>query len=364
MTFAEESIPSHQLFTRVAEAMAAAIRTSLVSRLFNFSKSPTISRLLCSKSQPNQVEDEGPPGSRFFPRRCVMYVPGDDEHKLAKSRTLSADSFVFDCEDGVAANRKDVARNTILSFLQTIKPGQASKRTEFGVRINSVESGLAEEDLKLLLSGERIPHTIYLPKVEEVDHITWFAETAGRFMQKKDKDINLVIYTESAKSLLNLKEICLKTKELEEYHIFNLDAIVFGSDDFCASIGAVRTDAATEVLTARQQIVLTAKAFNVQPIDVVYINFKDTEGLKRQCMEGAKFGFTGKQCIHPDQIPIIQEAFTPSKEQISWARELVTLYEEHQKSGQGAFVYKGAMIDKPLLLQAENLVKLATLLEQ
>lgn len=347
--------------------MASALRKSFVSHFIKFihgQPAASIRKLSSSTPPVNPVDEFGPAGSRFFPRRCVMYIPGDDEHKLAKCKSFTSDSYVFDCEDGVAANKKEEARNTILSFLQTIKPGEATKRTEFGVRINSIESGLAEDDLKILLSGDRIPHTIYLPKVEQVDHIAWFAEAAGRHMQKKDKDINLVIYAESAKSLLNLKEICLKTKELEEYHIFNLDAIVFGSDDFCASIGATRSDLATEVLSARQQIVLTAKAFNVQPIDVVYTNLKDTEGLKRQCEEGAKFGFTGKQCIHPDQVSIIQQAFTPSVEQVSWAREVCKLYQQHQQTGEGAFVYKGSMIDKPILLQAENLVRLANLLEQ
>lgn len=227
------------------------------------------------------------------------------------------------------------------------------------MRINSVDSGLAEEDLKTILSGEKIPHAIYLPKVDTVKHIDWFAETLGHVMPKEHKDINLVIYAESAKSLINLKEICSRTIELAEYHLFHLEGIVFGSDDFIASVGAIRSKDASEVLVARQTVVMTAKAFGIEAIDVVYTDYKDIDGLRSQCLDGAKMGFTGKQCIHPDQIDTIHDCFTPSKERIRWARELVTKFKQHAESGKGAFVFEGSMIDKPLLLQAENIIRIA-----
>lgn len=175
--------------------------------------------------------------------------------------------------------------------------------------------------------------------------------------------MNLVIYAESAKSLLFLKDIIQRAIELSEYHLFQLEGVVFGSDDYCASIGATRTNGAKEVMVARQQVVMTAKAFGLQAIDVVYIDYKDTMGLKEQCIDGAKLGFTGKQCIHPGQVDIIQESFTPSSDRINWAAELIKLFEEHQKSGTGAFTFNGQMIDKPLLLQAQNIVNIAQALK-
>lgn len=117
-------------------------------------------------------------------------------------------------------------------------------------------------------------------------------------------------------------------------------------------------------MVARQQVVIAAKAFGVQAIDVVYIDYKDLVGLKKQCEDGAKLGFTGKQCIHPDQIPIIHDAFKPSAEKIAWAQELIELFKKHQESGKGAFVFNGAMIDKPLLLQAQNIVNIVDSLKQ
>jgi len=137
-----------------------------------------------------------------------------------------------------------------------------------------------------------------------------------------------------------------------------LDACVFGSDDYCADIGVSRTKEGSETLYARQRFVACAKAFGLQAIDSVFIDIKDTEGLKRQCDEGHAWGFTGKQTIHPSQIPIVQSSFLPSKEKIEWAKELILKFEEHQKSGRGAFNFRGSMIDMPLLLQARNIVDL------
>jgi citrate lyase subunit beta-like protein len=182
-------------------------------------------------------------------------------------------------------------------------------------------------------------------------------------MVRTEKDMNLIIYIESAKSLLYLRDILQRTKEISEYHLFQLKAIVFGSDDFCASIGAERSNEGGEVMVARQKIVINAKAFDLQAIDMVYIDYKDIEGLKKQCVDGAKLGFTGKQCIHPGQVETIQQAFTPSRDKIEWATELIKLFEEHQKSGKGAFTFRGHMIDKPLLLQAQNLVDIASTLK-
>ena len=164
---------------------------------------------------------------------------------------------------------------------------------------------------------------------------------------------------------------------MSEFTKCRLAAIVFGSDDFCANIGkchsechclfnsnfaclgATRSDDGREVLLARQQVVLTAKDFDLQAIDSVYINYKDLNGLKQQSEEGASMGFTGKQAIHPTQIPIIQEAFCPSDDKITWAKELVAGFEQAQKEGKGAFVFRGQMIDMPLLKQAYNVLKIA-----
>ncbi|CAG2105997.1 unnamed protein product [Medioppia subpectinata] len=293
------------------------------------------------------------------PRRALLYCPGSDARKVAKLSHIcgTVDSVVLDCEDGVAHNKKEEARHGIREAIQTVPFG----RSECAVRINSMDSGFAEEDLNVVFSGEKIPKTILLPKVETKEHLDSFCEKLIKALGKRktSRDIHLLTYVESAKGLLNLKDVITHAIELSEYNLFSLEGIVFGSDDFCASIGATRTAGASETLMARQQVVVTAKAYDLQAIDVVYIDFKDIDGLRAQSESGAKMGFTGKQAIHPTQVDVIQAAFTPSAERIQWATRLVDEYHKSQSEGKGAFVFEGQMIDRPLLLQALNIIDIS-----
>lgn len=299
---------------------------------------------------------------KYIPRRACLYIPGNDEAKIRKIPKMNVDSVILDCEDGVALNRKTEARATIAKMLDEVTFG----RTEPSVRVNSIASGLTEDDLHAVMQAMALPPTILLPKVDDPSHIQWFAEKFLSILQErkvKKKKFNLVIYVESALGMLNLPDICRKANEITELGApLQLDGIVFGSDDFLANIGAERTKDAKELLYARQKLVLVAKAFHLHAIDLVHIDFKDTEGLREQSLEGARMGFTGKQVIHPIQIPIVQEAFSPNPKKVEWATELIKAFDEHQKSGEGAFTFRGNMIDMPSLLQAKNIVQLQQLI--
>ncbi|XP_040984633.1 citramalyl-CoA lyase, mitochondrial isoform X6 [Aquila chrysaetos chrysaetos] len=265
---------------------------------------------------------------KYVPRRAVLYVPADDEKKIRKIPSLNVDCAVLDCEDGVALNRKREARLTVVKTLEEFDFGHAEKC----VRINSVSSGLAEEDLEVLLQSKTLPSSMMLPKVENVEEIKW--------------------------------AVCEEALRTGSQVGFHLDAVVFGGEDFRASIGATSSKEAHDILYARQKIIVTAKAFGLQAIDLVYIDFRDEDGLRRQSREGASMGFTGKQVIHPNQIAVVQEQFSPSPEKIKWAQELISAFEEHQRLGKGAFTFHGSMIDMPLLKQAQNIVTLATAIKK
>ncbi|XP_043207320.1 citramalyl-CoA lyase, mitochondrial-like [Amphibalanus amphitrite] len=295
----------------------------------------------------------------YTPRRAVLYVPGSDRRKIDKTASLDADCIVLDCEDGVALNRKEEARRTIREVLHTGSVSFSGK--DCSVRVNCVESGHCETDLEHVLSARRLPDTLHLPKVDTVEHVTWFVDRLRKHMPADMKTpMNLILFTESALGMLNLRAICERTLELTSDLPLSLDGLVFGSDDFCADIGATRTSEARELLFARQNFVMIAKAFKLQAIDVVYIDYKDLEGLRCQSEEGAQFGFTGKQVIHPGQVPVVQSAFSPSPERAEWAARLVEAFEKHQTSGKGAFTFGGHMIDRPLLLQAHNVLRMQT----
>nr|XP_017199061.2 citramalyl-CoA lyase, mitochondrial isoform X2 [Oryctolagus cuniculus] len=263
-------------------------------------------------------------GHKYVPRRAVLYVPGNDEKKIKKIPSLKVDCAVLDCEDGVAVNKKSEARQRIVKTLEDFDLGP----TEKCVRVNSVSSGLAEEDLMALLESRVLPSSLMLPKVEGPEEIQW--------------------------------AVCEETLKTGPPVGLFLDGVVFGGEDFRASIGATSSKDAQDILYARQKIVTVAKAFGLQAVDLVYIDFRDEAGLLRQAREGAAMGFTGKQVIHPNQIAVVQREFSPSPEKMKWAEELIAAFQEHQQLGKGAFTFRGSMIDMPLLKQAHNIVTLAT----
>ncbi|KAE8625893.1 hypothetical protein XENTR_v10006432 [Xenopus tropicalis] len=187
---------------------------------------------------------------------------------------------------------------------------------------------------------------------------------ADKFLQcmkgrEQKEPIHLITFVETAVGLLNFKDVCEEALRWGPKVGFHLDGVVFGAEDFRASIGSTSSKETSDLLYARQKIVVVAKAFGLQAIDLVYIDYRDGDGLKKQSQEGAMMGFTGKQVIHPSQVPIVQEQFTPSADKIKWAHELISAFQEHQRLGKGAFTFHGSMIDMPLLKQAQNIVTLA-----
>jgi citrate lyase subunit beta-like protein len=160
-------------------------------------------------------------------------------------------------------------------------------------------------------------------------------------------------------ALLNVVDICKEAVNMSETSKFQPAALLFGSDDYCASIGARRSESSSEIIYARQKVISVARAFNLQAIDMVYIKYQDLKGLKKQAEEGARWGFTGKQIIHPGQIDVTQEAFSPTSAEIEWASGVLKAFHKHQKEGEGAFAYKGNMIDMPTMKQAQNIMDLS-----
>ncbi|MCB9147098.1 MAG: CoA ester lyase [Anaerolineales bacterium] len=277
-------------------------------------------------------------------RRALLYMPGDNWKMIAKSITLGVDSICMDMEDGAALNKKAEARATIAKALQELDFGTSEKL----VRINSVGSGWEKDDIEAVLPYH--PDGIVIPKVESFEQVEWASKIIEDAELKngwKVNSIRILIGVETAKGILNLKEITAHPR---------LDAIIFGGEDFAASIGAVRTKDAVELLYARQAVIVACAANDLQPIDIVTIDYKDLEALKAEAEFGARLGFSGKQVIHPNQVQITQEAFTPSAEAIAYARRIVETFEASQKEGRGAYSLDGKMIDMPLLRHAEKVL--------
>lgn len=280
-------------------------------------------------------------------RRALLYMPGDDWKKITKSLTLGVDCICMDMEDGVAASRKSEARATIAKALQELDFGKSEKLA----RINSVGSGWERDDIAAVLPFR--PDGIVIPKVESLDQIKWGGEIIESAELKYGWPINsvrMLVGVETAKGILNLKEIASHPR---------LDGIIFGGEDFAASVGATRTSDATELLYARQAVIVACAAFSLQAIDIVFIDFKDANGLRLEAEQGAGFGFSGKQVIHPNQVSVTQEAFTPSDDAIASAKRIVETFEASQKEGKGSYALDGKMIDMPLLKNAQKVLERA-----
>ncbi|CAJ0582006.1 unnamed protein product, partial [Mesorhabditis spiculigera] len=299
--------------------------------------------------------------AKYVPRRSLLYVPASNEKMTAKIPIIKSDSVVIELEDGVALTAKAAARKNAVKLLDELT-GTMMSNFELGLRVNSVSSGLIEEDLKELAKASHLPAAFMIPKVdtpEEVATIYDLFRTAYGADRITDTPVRLVIWIESTRALLDMPRIVSSMINLQRNSgFFKLDGVVFGSDDFCADIGATRTAEGLENLYARQRFVTVCKAFQLQAIDSVYIDLKDEEGLRKSCLQGHGWGFTGKQCIHPSQLATVQECFRPSPDKVEWAKALADAFSMHQHSGTGAFSFRGQMIDRPLLLQAMNILQM------
>jgi len=275
-------------------------------------------------------------------RRALLYVPGDDRHKIEKAAALGADCVCLDIEDGVAFNRKTEARRVIADFLTTMNFG----RSERLVRINPVGSGMEWDDLAAVLPSH--PDGIVIPKVQSADQVRQVAERIAIEEKVKgwpEDGIVLLCLIESARGVVNLKEIAGSDPSLQ--------ALIFGAEDLAGDIGAVRTLPGWEIFYARSAVVTHAAAYGLQAIDMVWMDLHNVDGMRAECLQGAQMAYSGKQIIHPNQVEPAHTAFAPSDEAIAQAKRVVEAAAQNQEAGKGAFALDGRMIDMPVVKTAE-----------
>ncbi|KAJ1886190.1 hypothetical protein LPJ66_009752 [Kickxella alabastrina] len=289
-------------------------------------------------------------------RRAVFYVPCSDERKIAKSYTSAADCIMYDLEDGVSLNRKDQARSLVLqalsenptNLLSSEGTGTQKKRTELGVRINSVGSGLEQRDLEVILESPYLD-TIMVPKVERPEDLRGVSE----MIQRSGRSVSIIAGIETALGLLNIREIAQASE--------HTDALLFAAEDYCADTGILRTPGRRELYYARSVVATTAHAFRLQAIDMVTMDFRSPQVLAEESREGAEMGFTGKQVIHPAQVDEVQRMFAPPVEAVRRAARIVEGYRVNYEAGRGAFDLDGKAIDMPVVKWAYRVLRQAEL---
>jgi citrate lyase beta subunit len=277
-------------------------------------------------------------------RRALLFIPGDDRHKIEKGARLGVDAVILDLEDAVALNRKQAARDTVQTALQD--PTLNFGRTERLVRINPHETGWQEEDVKATLPGR--PDGYVIPKVEsalEVQRVAQILLDGEHAHDIESGTTRLIAIVETARGIVNLKDIAEASERLV--------ALAFGAEDLAGSLGAVRTTNSNEVFYARSALVLHAAAFNLQAIDTPYVDYTDLEGLRVDTRTGMQMGYSGRLAIHPAQVGAIVDVFTPTPDEVERAKALIAAYQAQQASGVGVFSYKGKMVDQPMIRAAE-----------
>ena len=283
-------------------------------------------------------------------RRALLFMPGDSRRKIEKGAQMAVDSIIMDLEDAIALTQKDVARLAVTEALQEIDFGQS----EALVRINQIIEGwIYKQDIEATVSAK--PAGYVLPKVEnaeQVQHISELLTEAETEHGFEIGSIKVLAISETAKGIVNLKEIAQSDKRLE--------ALIFGAEDLAGDMGAVRSKDGYEVFYARSAVVTYAKAFGLQAIDTVFIDLKaDAETLSIETELIRNMGYTGKLAIHPKQVAPIQAVFTPTPTEIDSAQRLITAFNENQSAGTGVFQYEGKMIDMPMVRAAMGILERA-----
>ncbi len=268
-------------------------------------------------------------------RRSVLFSPGDQPALLRKAPETGADVVVFDLEDGVSPTKKVEARDAVRTVCKAITPG-----CECCVRINPLDSG-GRADIDSLTDVAESIDSVMLPKVTDTRQIEHCRETltAAGLSQP------ILALLETPGGVLDASAIAAEE---------SVDCLLLGAEDLAAAIGATRTDRGEEVSYARQRVVLAAASAGVDAIDTLVTTFEDTEQLRRDSRQALKFGFDGKMAIHPDQVTVINEAFTPTPDRIEWAERVLAAAAE---SSQGVVALDGEMIDAPLISQAAQIVE-------
>jgi citrate lyase subunit beta/citryl-CoA lyase len=280
---------------------------------------------------------------RDRPRRSRLYVPGNMPRFMEKSLDSGADGVILDLEDSISPDRKHEARIMVAHALAAMDFGDM----EVMVRINQGRMG--EEDLEWIVP-QPVQH-ILIPKVEIPEQVTDVRDCVRAISSGcgRSAAIWLMPIIESPLGVFNALDIARSAPN-------EMAALTLGLQDLSAEMGVVPTTEGTESFTARSLIVMAARAGGLQPIDTVYADVRNEEGLKESVSRARALGFVGKGCIHPGQVPAINQGFLPDAESVDKARKIVMAMERATREGLGAIALGSKMIDPPVAKQAQVLV--------
>ena len=281
-------------------------------------------------------------------RRSMLFLPGNTPKMIMNGADFDADAVIFDLEDSVAFTEKDAARILMRNALKMID----YKACQVIIRINSVDVKYWQDDLKEVMPLK--PDCVILPKVNKaediavVDEFMAKLENANRFPVNK---VGLIAQIETALGVENAFEIARAAKRVE--------GLFLGAEDLTADLHCKRTKMGNEIYYARARLVYAARAAGIEVYDTPFTDVNDDEGIITDAEYARSLGFTGKSSISPRHVPVINKVFSPSEEEIAYANEVMEAISTAAAEGRSVIALHGKMIDKPVVMRAEQIIAIA-----
>ena len=279
--------------------------------------------------------------------RSLVFVPGNRANMLERALGFGADVVMVDLEDSVPPGEKAAACEMAPEWV----PRLAAAGRRVMVRVNSLDTGLTSQELDTVvcpeLAGISVGKGDTAWDLQQVDQLLGPLESRAGIPRGT---IKLVPWIETAMAIVHVYEMARASQRIV--------GVAFGAEDYTNDMGVIRTDFGEECYYARSAVAVAARAARVAALDGPFVGFRDPDGLRTDAGTARQIGFTGKFAIHPAQIDIINETFSPHPDDVEYARTVVAAWEEAESAGRGSLSIDGRMVDVPVVKRAQNLLAL------
>lgn len=288
---------------------------------------------------------------RLHANRTYLFAPGNHERRVEKALGLGADVVILDLEDAVAVSEKKSTRGLINKTLEQ------PRNCAVFVRVNAYDTEFCYGDICSIVSENL--DGIVLPKLESLEDLRSIDWLLGNLEQERgllNGSIDLMPIIETAVGLVNIREIARADTRVKR--------LAFGGGDYTRDLGMEWTLEEDELLPVRSEMVLASRFGKLEPpVDTVFIHIKEHGAFRSSCSNILGLGFQGKMCIHPDQVPVTNETFTPDAEEVKWSQRVINEFAKAEKAGIASIQIDGYFVDYPIVEKAQRTVDIANLLE-
>ena len=288
---------------------------------------------------------------RAHANRSYLFAPGNHERRVEKALGLGADVVILDLEDAVAISEKKSTRELINKTLEQ------PRNCAVFVRVNAYDTEFCYGDICSIVSENL--DGIVLPKLESLEDLRSIDWLLGNLEQERrlpNGSIDLMPIIETAVGLVNIREIARADTRVKR--------LAFGGGDYTRDLGMEWTLKEDELLPVRSEMVLASRFGKLEPpVDTVFIHIKEHDAFRSSCSNILGLGFQGKMCIHPDQVPVTNETFTPDPEEVKWSQRVIDEFAKAEKAGIASIQIDGYFVDYPIVEKAQRTVDIANLLE-